>query len=150
MSSVKNLKHGQSSHPNGGNATKEYNTWGLMLKRCNNPNSADYPIYGGRGIAVCDRWSESFEAFFLDMGAAPTSAHSIDRIDPNRGYQPDNCRWSSAKEQRRNQRDIPIIEHDGKALSPMEWAELTGIPNKRIYARIHRGWSVERTLTTPV
>lgn len=150
MSSIKNLKHGQSSYPNGGRQTKEYNTWSMMVKRCHNPCSADYPEYGGRGIFVCDDWRSNFEAFFADMGPAPSASHSIDRINNDAGYSKENCRWATAREQRRNQRGVPTLEYAGKKLSPMEWSEITGICHKRIHARIHiLGWSVDRALSTP-
>lgn len=145
-----NLRHGQSSHPNGGNATKEYNTWMLMLRRCHKVGSQDYAQYGGRGITVCERW-HTFDLFFSDMGAAPSPSHSIERLDNERGYEPGNCKWATPKEQRRNQRRAVLIEFAGKSQTPMEWATETGISHKRIHARMKiLGWSVEKTLTTPV
>lgn len=144
-----NIKHGQSNYPNGGRATKEYNTWALMIRRCYKAGSHSYADYGGRGIVVCERWRD-FAAFYADMGPAPSPRHSIDREDNDGPYSPDNCRWATPKEQRRNQTRIVLLEHAGQQRTPMEWAELTGIPNKRIHARMKRGWSIERTLTTPV
>lgn len=147
-SSSCNLKHGHSNYPNGGRGSKEYNTWGLMLRRCRKETCADFPLYGGRGINVCDRW-DSFENFLADMGPAPTPNHSIDRLDVNADYSPENCRWATAKEQGRNKRTNVFLELDGKRLTLAGWAEETGLPLKRIHARLKRGWSVERTLLTP-
>lgn len=145
-----NIKHGQSSYPNGGRCTKEYNTWFLMLRRCNKVGSRLYEDYGGRGIRVCERW-HTFAFFYADMGRAPSPSHSLDRIDNDGHYSPENCKWATAKEQRRNQRRIVLIEHAGRKLTPMEWSEITGISNKRIHARIKiLGWTVEKALTTPV
>ena len=83
--------------------TVEYNSWKGMKKRCNNENCNDYAYYGGRGISVCEKWSVDFSAFFFDMGKCP-DGYSIDRIDVNKGYFKDNCRWACNTTQARNQR----------------------------------------------
>lgn len=89
-------KHGLHGIP-------EYFIWKTMRQRCNNQKNRDYPEYGGRGISVCNRWDE-FENFLIDMGKRPTRLHSLDRINNNSGYFPDNCRWADATTQRLNQR----------------------------------------------
>ncbi len=83
--------------------TREYKTWKGLIYRCTNPNSQGWEHYGGRGIDVCERWLESFENFLEDMGEKPEGL-SIDRIDNDKCYYPENCRWATAKEQRANQR----------------------------------------------
>jgi hypothetical protein len=75
-----------------------------MKTRCLNPNTDDFKHYGGRGISICDRWLDSYEAFLADMGRRPSAKHSIDRINVDGNYEPGNCRWATASEQRRNQR----------------------------------------------
>lgn len=81
-----------------------YVRWWHMLQRCYNPNSTHYKYYGGRGISVCERWRNSFEAYRDDMGPPPTPKHSIDRINNDGNYEPGNCRWATASEQARNKR----------------------------------------------
>jgi hypothetical protein len=88
----RNLRHGQSR-------TVEYDTWCKLIARCTNPDSKDWPRYGGRGITVCDGWRHSYEQFILDMGKRPEDKSSIDRIDNEKGYSKDNCRWATTKEQ---------------------------------------------------
>lgn len=83
--------------------TKTYRTWRNMKNRCHNPNHKDYPLYGGRGIFVCEAWLLSFDAFLADMGLAP-EGYSIDRINVNQGYSRENCRWATPTEQSFNQR----------------------------------------------
>lgn len=107
------LRHGHTSNRR---ATPTYCSWSSMVQRCTNPNCKSWPEYGGRGITVCDRWRNSFDAFLADMGQKPRGT-SIDRIDNDRGYEPGNCRWATRavqnKNQRRNRRQLsPHVERD--------------------------------------
>lgn len=103
---MRTIKHGQSNLP-------EYYIWKCMRQRCNNANSHKYPIYGGRGIKVCERWND-FNNFILDMGRRPSKDYSIDRIDNNGNYEPYNCRWTTRSEQMKNRRKYRMIKNDSK------------------------------------
>jgi hypothetical protein len=94
------IKHG---HNRRSATSRTYTCWSAAIGRCTNRNNTKYPIYGGRGITVCARWRYSFENFLADMGEKPIGL-SIDRIDVNGNYEPGNCRWATAKQQRQNQR----------------------------------------------
>jgi len=91
--------HGESH-----NKTPEYHAWQNAIQRCENPQRKDYYLYGARGIRMCARWRHSYVTFLTDMGRKPSSLHSLDRIDANRDYEPDNCRWATNREQMQNRR----------------------------------------------
>lgn len=128
----------------------EYVVWLAMKQRCVDKNCKSYADYGGRGIVVCPRWCDSFEAFFGDMGPRPSSQHQIDRINNDGDYEPGNCRWVGRSEQCRNRRTSRMIECDGKIMTLAAWSELTGIKVGTLQRRISSGWSVKRALTAPV
>jgi len=123
--------------------TSEYNIWCIMKRRCANPKSISYPLYGERGITVCERWLESFENFYADMGPRPTPQHSIDRIDNNLGYSPENCRWATQLEQQNNRRTTHQVTYNGKTLTLLEWSKETGIPVKLLRSRYQQGMPIE-------
>lgn len=131
-------------------ATAEFRTWQRMIERCRNKRLRYYKNYGGRGIAVCDRWRESFSAFFSDMGPRPTSEHSIDRIDNNGNYEPGNCRWATRFEQAQHKRNTHLLEYEGLVLPLSEMARRFGYTPDSIEQRLRKGWSVVRSLTTPM
>ena len=121
-----------------------------MKYRCNNPKFKGFKYYGGRGIKVCKEWENSFEAFYkwaIDTGFREEL--SIDRIDVNKGYSPENCRWATSLIQQRNKTSNRIIKYNGVSHCISEWAEITGINYCTITGRLNRGWNIEKTLTTP-
>ena len=125
--------------------TSEYRTWHSLKHRCLNPKSEMYKIYGGRGITICPRWLHSFENFYADMGKKPTTLHTIDRIDNNKGYSPENCRWATWKEQANNRRNRTSVKFNSQTKSVSEWAEIYHIPQNTLWNRIYLyKWSIQR------
>ena len=130
--------------------TRTYRSWQRIKQRCNDPGATHYEHCGGRGIYMCAKWRDSVENFLAAVGECPGDEFSIERIDNNIGYEPDNCCWATAKDQARNTRRNRILEFDGKALCLQEWAEITGLKRTTITQRIAYGWTVEEALTIPV
>lgn len=134
----------------GRSRTRLYPIWRSMRDRCNNPNCKAYPRYGGRGISVCAEWANSFDAFrawALSRGYAENL--SIDRIDNNKGYCPENCRWVSVDIQCRNRRSNVYISYGGEAQTLSDWAREYGLDSHVIRYRLKHGWPIERALTEP-
>jgi hypothetical protein len=121
-----------------GRVQSEYSTWRLMKGRCFNHNNNKYYLYGGRGITVCDRWKNSFASFLADMGPKPTEKHTLDRIDPNKDYAPDNCRWATQQDQQRNRRNNVFVEISGERFTIFDVAELLKIKESSARARLKR------------
>jgi hypothetical protein len=119
-----------------------------MWQRTTNPSQNRYPEYGGRGITVCPEW-RSFEQFLKDMGLKPGPGYSIDRIDVNAGYSPENCRWATPLQQQNNTRANRFLEYQGERLTLSQWARRCNLSPNNIRDRLASGWSLERTLTTP-
>lgn len=127
----------------------EYRAWSGMRTRVRNPKFKDWHRYGGRGIRVCERWND-FANFFADMGPKPTPRHTLDRIDSDGHYEPDNCRWATPKEQARNWASRNRRLTLGAETLPLSaWAERLGWRREVIRDRLNSGWSVERALTVP-
>jgi hypothetical protein len=140
------VKHGAAR---GYTYTAEYTTWHHIRQRCENPNNSRYADYGGRGIAICARWTD-FVAFLADMGPRPSPRHSIDRINVDGPYSPDNCRWATPVEQMRNRRNNHWVTVGNESLTVSEWAERTGMDHNTIATRLTRGWEPADAVSRPV
>ena len=127
MNTFTTLRHG---HARRKNWSPTYMSWVGMMQRCHYSKHAKYASYGGRGITVCERW-RTFENFLADMGER-SEGKSLDRIDSDKGYSPDNCRWATKSEQMRNTRRALVF--DGKPLA--QWAEESGVPYQTLKARL--------------
>lgn len=130
------LKHG---HARAGNFSPEYTCWAHIITRCENKKAHAFELYGGRGIKVCQRWRDSFENFFADMGKRPSKGHSVDRIDCNGDYTPENCRWATQHEQTRNTRRNVMVTIDGVTKCQIDWAKELGIVDSTMRRRVARG-----------
>ena len=128
-----------------------YTNWKQMKKRCSNPNDKYFKDYGGRGINVCKEWDDFDQFYKWAMEHGYSDELTIDRIDNDGDYCPDNCRWATQKEQARNKRNNHLLTYNGETLTMVDWAEIVGIPYNTLERRINAlGWSVERALTEPV
>lgn len=127
---------------------KEYTAYHNMKARCYNSENPHYINYGGRGIKVCKRWLESFDNFLEDMGERPEGM-SLERIDNNKGYSKNNCKWADRTTQNLNRREQPskLIKAFGVTKSINQWSKDNNVKRLTIYQRLHRGWSNERAVS---
>ena len=131
--------------PHGMRYTPEYSSWQAMKNRCLDKNTPAYKNYGSRGITVCKRWLK-FQNFYKDMGKRPFKT-SIDRIDNNKGYYKENCRWSTRTEQNNNTRNSHFLTFNGKTQTIAQWANELDIKYHTLYTRLNRKWSIKKTLS---
>jgi hypothetical protein len=125
---------------------RTYRIWKNMKTRCYNPNSYGWKWYGEKGVTVCDRWRASFINFVADMGEIPDGM-SLDRIDNDLGYSPENCRLVPVKEQPQNSSRVNFITYKGKTQSITKWAKEIGVTRSTLSSRLNKlGWSVEEAL----
>ena len=137
-----NLKHGMSD-------TRLYRIYKHMKNRCYNQSDIRYDRYGGRGIKICDEWSE-FEPFMIwALKNGYDDSLTIDRIDVDGDYSPSNCRWASVKEQNNNRSSSHYYTIDGVTHNISEWANIYNVPYKRVWKRLKYGWDIQRALTEP-
>lgn len=134
----------------GNSRTPENRAWRGMIQRCTNPNNPAFKNYGGRGITICDEWRHDFMAFYNHVGKKPSSKHSIDRIDNNLGYFPNNVKWATRYEQNNNSRHNHIITVKNQTMTLTQWAIWAKISPKTLKRRIHAGWSAEKAIFKPV
>jgi hypothetical protein len=120
----------------GGKEAREHYVWRMMLARCTNPRTKDFKRYGGRGITVCQRWKK-YEAFLADMGKCP-DGYSLDRVDNNGPYSPQNCRWATRSTQQKNKTTTKFYKEGTTTLTMSEWAERLGISVQLAYYRMKK------------
>lgn len=135
--------HGMSNSP-------EYVAWANIKTRCYNPSSENYQYYGGRGIQMCDRWLNSFENFYADMGTRPSNLHSIERDNTNGDYEPNNCKWATWGEQANNRRNNVLVNFEDKNLTRAQAANSLGMSKETFHSRVAKGMSVEEIAAAPV
>lgn len=134
--------HGKSYWP-------EYRVWAGMKQRCENPKQKSYKNYGARGIKVHQPWSESFESFISDIGRRPSPKHSLERINNDGDYCPENCIWATRDIQNRNSRHNAWLTYNGETLCIKDWALKLGIDISTLRCRL-RTWPLEKTMTEPL
>lgn len=152
MSGIKGIHTGKDCnlYVHGGTGTRLHKIWLSMRERCYRVNHTYYKNYGGRGIKICDEWQtfESFRDWAMSHGYADNL--TIDRIDYDGDYSPDNCRWSTMKEQQNNKRSNRVVAYRGKKYTLTELAEKSGLKKTTLKERLNMGWSVEDAVNRPV
>jgi hypothetical protein len=129
--------------------TPEYKAWDNARARCYNKNNKRYPLYGARGIYMCEQWRWSFATFLADMGRRPSPQHSLDRRDNNGHYSPENCRWATDEEQNNNRSFNRHITIGGMTMTVAQASRLTGLTHATILSRLDAGKSDEEAVSCP-
>lgn len=142
-------KIGERSKVHGDSGSKLYGVWAAMKRRCFNPNATCYADYGGRSITVCNAWLEYAPFKEWAMSSGYIEGMSIERVDVDSSYSPDNCIWIPLSEQNRNKRLTIRLYYQGRLYTLKELADITGLSERTIAGRHERGWNVEKILTTP-
>ena len=143
------MRNEMAKTTHGMSKTPEYRAWYNMKDRCFNPNHKQYSDWGCRGITVYDRWL-NFENFLADMGSRPTAKHSLDRIDNNADYSPENCRWSTRVDQQNNTRYNRLITIGNDTRTIAQWENKMGYSRSVIQNRLKLKWSEYKAVMTPV
>lgn len=133
-------------------STRLYRIWNAIIQRCNNKNNWAYKYYGAKGIIVCDEWKNDFMNFYeWAVANGYSSELTIDRMDNSKDYTPDNCKWSTRKDQSNNRSFCRFIEYNGETKTLMEWCEELNLNYKLVHSRIFRlGWTFEKAINEPV
>ena len=147
-----NVRHSYDNSLRGIEKTRLYIIWSHMKQRCYNQNATNYYKYGAKGITVCEEWLNNFMEFRKwSLLNGYEDGLTLDRIDGTKGYNPDNCRWATYKEQANNTNSNHLLTYDGETHTISEWSDIVGISKKVIERRINRyKWTVEDALTIPV
>lgn len=145
-------KRNKERATHGDTKTPLYRSWANMKERCTNPAHSGYPYYGGRGIKVCEEWKDytKFREWALSVGYDYDPKWTIDRIDPDGDYCPENCRFLTRQQQNATKRNAVRVEYNGETKCLREWAREYGIPYLTFYNRYKHGWEIEKALNTPV
>lgn len=127
--------------------THIYHAWQSMIARCCYESSPSYKDYGARGITICDKWRNSFETFYKDMGPRPTPHHTVERRENDKGYSKENCYWATKAEQANNRRSNILYEYCGEVKTLKQWCDILGLQYSGVYHRIKvLGWSFENAI----
>lgn len=141
---IRNTLNGKSQHP-------LYSVWWRMKDRCHKEDHPDYPLYGGRGIKLCDDWLNDYTKFYdWSLANGYEKGLYIDRIDNDKGYSPSNCRWATAIVQANNTSRNVYYECNGECHTEAEWARIAGLKRSTLQGRLRRGWSIEDAISKPL
>ena len=134
--------------------TRLYRIYNNMKSRCYKPYAKEYEVYSGNGRSICLEWLDEKSGFVNFYNWAMANGYrddlTLERIDNNKGYSPDNCKWATLKEQQNNKSNNRIITYNGEAHNIAEWVEIIGIPRNTLVKRLNSGWEIEDALTKPV